>query len=128
MFGRLTVLHYFGVVYDDEIAECVRSWRLHGLSLQWHQSYYWTLERFSVPRFVPVVCHSVYMIFVLQDNENNTIITPLWIGRIAALSIMGKRVPFTSVPYFWTSVFTKSIRYAGKKCSQSEIRRAVRLM
>lgn len=34
-------------------------------------------------------------------------------GRIAALSIMGKRVPFTSVPYFWTSVFTKSIRYAG---------------
>ncbi|GAV05439.1 hypothetical protein RvY_15574 [Ramazzottius varieornatus] len=34
-------------------------------------------------------------------------------GRTAALSIIGKRVPFTSVPYFWTTMFTKSVRYAG---------------
>lgn len=34
-------------------------------------------------------------------------------GRIAALNIMKKNVPLHTVPYFWTQLFGKSIRYAG---------------
>ncbi|XP_032899490.1 apoptosis-inducing factor 3 isoform X3 [Amblyraja radiata] len=34
-------------------------------------------------------------------------------GRIAALNILGKGVEINTVPYFWTAMFGKSIRYAG---------------
>lgn len=34
-------------------------------------------------------------------------------GRVAALNIMKKDVPLRTVPYFWTQLFGKSIRYAG---------------
>lgn len=34
-------------------------------------------------------------------------------GRIAALNIMNKNTPLRTVPYFWTMLFGKSIRYAG---------------
>ncbi|XP_069802371.1 apoptosis-inducing factor 3-like isoform X1 [Dendropsophus ebraccatus] len=34
-------------------------------------------------------------------------------GRIAALNMLNKQVPVKSVPFFWTSLLGKSIRYAG---------------
>ena len=34
-------------------------------------------------------------------------------GRIAALNMTGKESKLRSVPYFWTTQFGKSIRYAG---------------
>lgn len=34
-------------------------------------------------------------------------------GKIAALSICGKSTTINSVPYFWTTLFGKSYRYAG---------------
>lgn len=34
-------------------------------------------------------------------------------GRVAALSMMGKASDTKTVPYFWTAMFGKSIRYAG---------------
>ncbi|XP_011555827.3 apoptosis-inducing factor 3 [Plutella xylostella] len=34
-------------------------------------------------------------------------------GRVAALNILKKNVPLRAVPYFWTMLFGKSIRYAG---------------
>ncbi|XP_071994224.1 apoptosis-inducing factor 3-like [Engystomops pustulosus] len=34
-------------------------------------------------------------------------------GRIAALNMLNKQVPINSVPFFWTSLLGKSIRYAG---------------
>ncbi|RXN07076.1 apoptosis-inducing factor 3-like protein [Labeo rohita] len=34
-------------------------------------------------------------------------------GRVAALSMMGKASEIKTVPYFWTAMFGKSIRYAG---------------
>lgn len=34
-------------------------------------------------------------------------------GRKAALNILGKQDPLKSVPFFWTMLFGKSIRYAG---------------
>ncbi|GBP41542.1 Apoptosis-inducing factor 3 [Eumeta japonica] len=34
-------------------------------------------------------------------------------GRIAALNILKKEVPLRTVPFFWTMLFGKSIRYAG---------------
>ncbi|MEE6469212.1 hypothetical protein FKM82_008539 [Ascaphus truei] len=34
-------------------------------------------------------------------------------GRIAALNMLSKQVPVNSVPFFWTSLLGKSIRYAG---------------
>lgn len=34
-------------------------------------------------------------------------------GRVAALNILKKEAPLKTVPYFWTMLFGKSIRYAG---------------
>lgn len=34
-------------------------------------------------------------------------------GRVAALNILKKEAPLRTVPYFWTMLFGKSIRYAG---------------
>jgi len=38
-------------------------------------------------------------------------------GRIAAKNMLGKKVPFKSVPYFWTTQYGKSIRYCGHATS-----------
>lgn len=34
-------------------------------------------------------------------------------GRIAACNMLNKKTPLKTVPFFWTTVFGKSIRYAG---------------
>lgn len=34
-------------------------------------------------------------------------------GKVAALNILNKDVPLRTVPYFWTMMFGKSIRYSG---------------
>ena len=34
-------------------------------------------------------------------------------GHIAALNMLGKEKSIKSVPFFWTMLFGKSIRYAG---------------
>ncbi|KAK7934082.1 hypothetical protein WMY93_004978 [Mugilogobius chulae] len=34
-------------------------------------------------------------------------------GRIAALSMMGKPSEIKTVPYFWSAMYGKTIRYAG---------------
>ncbi|CAG9853721.1 unnamed protein product [Phyllotreta striolata] len=57
--------------------------------------------------FAPVWCH---------NNEKSAIgHYPLahYHGRIAALNILGKKAILKGVPYFWTMLFGKSIRYAG---------------
>ena len=36
-------------------------------------------------------------------------------GRVAALSMMGKPAEVQTVPYFWSAMFGKSIRYAGER-------------
>jgi NADPH-dependent 2,4-dienoyl-CoA reductase/sulfur reductase-like enzyme/nitrite reductase/ring-hydroxylating ferredoxin subunit len=39
-------------------------------------------------------------------------------GRVAALNMLDKKVPFNEVPYFWTMVFGKSLRYVGNVGSE----------
>ncbi|XP_071479578.1 apoptosis-inducing factor 3-like [Diadema antillarum] len=34
-------------------------------------------------------------------------------GRVAALNILGQKVEMDSIPFFWTQIFGKSVRYAG---------------
>lgn len=34
-------------------------------------------------------------------------------GKVAALNMIGKTTPLKSVPFFWTQLFGKSVRYAG---------------
>ena len=34
-------------------------------------------------------------------------------GRVAAKNMLGQNIKFEVVPYFWTSVFGKSLRYTG---------------
>jgi len=34
-------------------------------------------------------------------------------GRVAALNMLGKNVPFTDVPFFWTKQYALSLRYCG---------------
>ncbi|XP_044763702.1 apoptosis-inducing factor 3-like isoform X2 [Coccinella septempunctata] len=51
-----------------------------------------------------------------HDNKKATIgHFPLahYHGRIAALNMLGRKQELKVVPYFWTSLFGKSIRYAG---------------
>ena len=35
-------------------------------------------------------------------------------GRYAALNMLDQAKPINSVPFFWTMLFGKSVRYAGK--------------
>ena len=35
-------------------------------------------------------------------------------GKIAAMNICKKETPLRAVPFFWTTLFGKSYRYAGK--------------
>ena len=35
-------------------------------------------------------------------------------GHIAAMNMMGKVKTFNSIPFFWTVLFGKSLRYCGK--------------
>jgi NADPH-dependent 2,4-dienoyl-CoA reductase/sulfur reductase-like enzyme/nitrite reductase/ring-hydroxylating ferredoxin subunit len=39
-------------------------------------------------------------------------------GRVAARNMLGKKVPFNEIPYFWTMVFGKSLRYVGNVGSE----------
>jgi len=42
-------------------------------------------------------------------------------GRIAALNMVGKKSSVSSIPYFWTTQYGKSIRYCGHALSWDEI-------
>lgn len=48
-------------------------------------------------------------------------------GRVAALSMMGRATEIKTVPYFWSAMFGKTIRYAGMcvcrapSCSEAEL-------
>ena len=39
-------------------------------------------------------------------------------GRTAARNMMGRKIPFNEIPYFWTMVFGKSLRYVGNVGSE----------
>lgn len=45
---------------------------------------------------------------------NGTLCICLSQGRVAALNMIGRPTEVKTVPYFWTAMFGKSIRYAGK--------------
>jgi apoptosis-inducing factor 3 len=39
-------------------------------------------------------------------------------GRTAARNMLGKNIPYNEVPYFWTMIFGKSLRYVGNVGSE----------
>ena len=43
-------------------------------------------------------------------------------GRVAALNMLGMNVPFTSVPFFWTTQFDTTINYVGHATKWTDIR------
>ncbi|XP_046904445.1 apoptosis-inducing factor 3 isoform X1 [Hypomesus transpacificus] len=56
--------------------------------------------------------------FPLLQRGNKKVNIPHWQmahvhGRVAALSMMGKATEIQTVPYFWSAMFGKSLRYAG---------------
>uniref|UniRef100_A0A8C5CFG0 AIF family member 3 n=1 Tax=Gadus morhua TaxID=8049 RepID=A0A8C5CFG0_GADMO len=56
--------------------------------------------------------------FPFPQRNNKKVNIPHWQmahvhGRVAALSMMGKPAEVQTVPYFWSAMFGKSIRYAG---------------
>ncbi|XP_018595999.1 apoptosis-inducing factor 3 [Scleropages formosus] len=56
--------------------------------------------------------------FPLPLRGNKKVNIPHWQmahlhGRVAALNMMGRVTEIKTVPYFWTAMFGKSIRYAG---------------
>jgi NADPH-dependent 2,4-dienoyl-CoA reductase/sulfur reductase-like enzyme len=42
-------------------------------------------------------------------------------GMVAALNMVGKHKTATAVPFFWTTVFGKSVRYAGHALRYDEV-------
>ena len=47
--------------------------------------------------------------------------TALQQGRIAARNMAGRKAPYSSVPFFWTQQFDKSLRYVGHAAGWDEI-------
>lgn len=57
-------------------------------------------------------------LFPLKMEEGNRVAIGHWQvalghGRTAALNMMGHTSPLVSVPFFWTVLFGKSLRYTG---------------
>lgn len=42
------------------------------------------------------------------------------LGRVAALNMLKKPTEFQSVPFFWTVLLGKSIRYTGKMFNEDK--------
>uniref|UniRef100_A0A667YK60 AIF family member 3 n=1 Tax=Myripristis murdjan TaxID=586833 RepID=A0A667YK60_9TELE len=58
------------------------------------------------------------VMFPFPQRSNKKVNIPHWQmahvhGRVAALSMMGRATEIKTVPYFWSAMFGKSIRYAG---------------
>uniref|UniRef100_A0A671YAX1 AIF family member 3 n=1 Tax=Sparus aurata TaxID=8175 RepID=A0A671YAX1_SPAAU len=58
------------------------------------------------------------VIFPFPPRNNKKVNIPHWQmahvhGRVAALSMMGRATEIKTVPYFWSAMFGKTIRYAG---------------
>uniref|UniRef100_A0A3Q3F927 AIF family member 3 n=1 Tax=Labrus bergylta TaxID=56723 RepID=A0A3Q3F927_9LABR len=58
------------------------------------------------------------VIFPFPPRNNKKVNIPHWQmahvhGRVAALSMMGRAAEIKTVPYFWSAMFGKTIRYAG---------------
>ncbi|XP_070402202.1 apoptosis-inducing factor 3 isoform X4 [Nothobranchius furzeri] len=58
------------------------------------------------------------VVFPFPPRNNKKVNIPHWQmahvhGRVAALSMMGRSTEITTVPYFWSAMFGKTIRYAG---------------
>ena len=47
-------------------------------------------------------------------TENTLTPLPPTAGRVAARNMLGKEEVFSSIPYFWTVLFGKSLRYCGE--------------
>src|SRR5262249_11135341 len=47
--------------------------------------------------------------------------TALQQGRIAAHNMVGKRIPFSAVPFFWTTQFDATLNYVGHTRGWDEI-------
>uniref|UniRef100_A0A8D0ANP6 AIF family member 3 n=1 Tax=Sander lucioperca TaxID=283035 RepID=A0A8D0ANP6_SANLU len=58
------------------------------------------------------------VVFPFPPRNNKKVNIPHWQmahvhGRVAALSMMGRAAEIQTVPYFWSAMFGKTIRYAG---------------
>uniref|UniRef100_A0A3Q1EVA7 AIF family member 3 n=1 Tax=Acanthochromis polyacanthus TaxID=80966 RepID=A0A3Q1EVA7_9TELE len=58
------------------------------------------------------------VMFPFPPRNNKKVNIPHWQmahvhGRVAALSMMGRATDIKTVPYFWSAMFGKTIRYAG---------------
>uniref|UniRef100_A0A3B5AWW8 Apoptosis inducing factor mitochondria associated 3 n=1 Tax=Stegastes partitus TaxID=144197 RepID=A0A3B5AWW8_9TELE len=58
------------------------------------------------------------VMFPFPPRNNKKVNIPHWQmahvhGRVAALSMMGRAAEIKTVPYFWSAMFGKTIRYAG---------------
>lgn len=60
-------------------------------------------------RMLLFLIHS-HLIFYIVCHFSNVLSS----GRVCALNIAGKKTEIRSVPFFWTALFGKSLRYTGK--------------
>lgn len=65
----------------------------------------------SVVWYMYRICHNGF-------KKKNVYLTQTT-GRVAALGMMGRATDFKTVPYFWSAMFGKTIRYAGNVASDS---------
>lgn len=57
--------------------------------------------------------------FVVDEPKETTHMVVLVLGRICALNIADKKTSIRSVPFFWTVLFGKSLRYTGNRMSST---------
>lgn len=64
---------------------------------------------------VSVVSHSTKDLVIYSDGTKTSTLFFLFglTGRVAALGMMGRATENKTVPYFWSAMFGKTIRYAG---------------
>uniref|UniRef100_A0A7N6BL94 Rieske domain-containing protein n=1 Tax=Anabas testudineus TaxID=64144 RepID=A0A7N6BL94_ANATE len=77
----------------------------------------------TVNKMMQTNCDGVFaggdvVMFPFPPRNNKKVNIPHWQmahvhGRVAALSMMGRATEIKTVPYFWSAMFGKTIRYAG---------------
>ncbi|XP_041657340.1 apoptosis-inducing factor 3-like isoform X2 [Cheilinus undulatus] len=99
---------------------------LRGGKIQMDSKHFVTVDKYMRTNVPDVFCAGDLATFPLKMAKNRLVNIGHWQmaqahGRIAALNMLGKQTELSSVPFYWTVLLGKTIRYAGYGEGYTEI-------
>ncbi|MEQ2175884.1 hypothetical protein GOODEAATRI_022273 [Goodea atripinnis] len=96
---------------------------LQGTKIKMNSKNFVVVDKFMQTNVPDVFCAGDLASFPLAVAKNQLVNIGHWQmaqaqGRIAALNMLKKTTELTSVPYYWTVLLSRTIRYAGRQTDQ----------